>query len=545
MIEHTSVNPNKALHIGHLRNAVLGDSLRRFFESIGYRTVVLNYIDDTGSQVADIILGFYLLKIPEDPKKFDLDTSVKNIVEFLKKENLYKEGIENEIRRIFLDRMSSLKSLYGYEIPEKFDQYCGDFVYYVVNKLYEVIPELEKYKNNITKMIEENEDMYDYLKRIVYSVLKDQLKTLFTFDIYYDYLIKESDVLRFKLWDDAFEILKERNIIKFEEEGEKKGCWIIDLSNWKEFEGYSDKKKVLIRSDGTTVYLAKDIAFAFWKLGIIDKDFRYSLFLIQPNGKELLITEKYGNIQKKIYGDISINVIGSEQSYLQLIIKKIVESLNANKEYIHYGYGLVMLSGNTAKIFGISDEIVRMSGRKGVYINADYLYEKVLNVVKEKLKDRNLDEDTLKKIARSIISFEILRYDRNSTMIFDIDRMLSFEEGNALYLMYTYARINSLLKKYGKDIKFEITEINEYERELLKQIFKFRDILKEIEKNLEINKLIDYTVNLCKKYNEFYQNVPILPEVDKYPHRIYLSFLTKQILEFIFKIIKIDLIERI
>jgi len=209
-LEHTSANPNKALHIGHLRNSIIGDSLYRLFKTLNYDVYVINYIDDTGVQVGDNIVGIYYLKIPEEPKDFNLEKVINNIKEFLIKENLYKEEYEEKIRKIFLERMNILKSLYGYEIPEKIDHYYGDFVYVIVNKLYEIIPELEKYKYNIIKMIEEgNNEVYYLSKRISERILFEQLNTLWRFNIYFNIIIRESDILKYKLFDSALKILEE------------------------------------------------------------------------------------------------------------------------------------------------------------------------------------------------------------------------------------------------------------------------------------------------------------------------------------------------
>ncbi|MEM4757534.1 MAG: arginine--tRNA ligase [Nanopusillaceae archaeon] len=555
IIEHTSVNPNKALHIGHLRNAILGDSLNRLLSFLGNKVTILNYIDDTGSQVADIVVGFYYLGFSQNPDEFN----EKNLIENLKK--YVKNLKEEEIIEIIKSRKNSLKNLYGYEIPKKFDHYCGDFVYVIINKLYEKFPEIEKLKKEVLKKIEEgNNEIYFFSQNITRKIILDQLKTLWNFDIYYDLLNKESDIIKQGFWDKVFSILKEKNIIRFESEGDKKGTWIIDLSRWKEFDGYEDKKKVLVRSDGTTVYLAKDIAYAFWKLNIIQSDFKYSVFSIQPNGKILYETSPNGEIDNFKFNDcdVSINVIGAEQSYLQLIIKKIIEDMYPNKTYIHYKYNLVMLSKDTARIFGIDNEkkLFKMSGRKGIFINADNLLEKTKEFTYKKLIERGFNEEEAKKlafyIARSTICFEILKYDTNSIVAFDINRMTNIEEGNALYLMYTYARILSLIEKSGIDEKeieklnkFSIDNLNEYEKRLILKLFLFKDIILETYKSLEINKLAKYAVDLAKIFNEFYQNVPIIPEISNKPYRLFLVFLTKKILENLFYILKIDTVRKI
>jgi arginyl-tRNA synthetase len=542
-LEHTSANPNKALHIGHIRNSILGDSLYRLLSLLGYDVITLNYIDDTGAQVADNILGIYLLKIPKDPKEFNLENVIKNIKEFLIKEGLYKEEYEEKIKNIFLERMRALKELYEYEIPEKLDHYFGDFIYVIVNKLYEIVSGLENYKYKIIKLIEEgNNELYYLSKEISDKILLEQLKTLWNFDIYFDLIIRESDILRYSLFDQALNILFEKEIAKrINENG--KFYVALDLKKWPDIaKAYSSEEKVLIRSNGTTTYIAKDIAYAMWKLGIMKSNIKFKENILQPNDKYILEIDKNGNIEIEPC-DISINVIGSEQTHNQMMVKRVIEEVDKNKKYIHYGYGLVMLHKNTAKIFGIEEDIVKMSGRKGIYINVDDLYNRLYNICFEKFNDKEIAE----KLSKGFISLEMLKYDRNSIIKFDINKMLNIEEGNAIYFLYTYARINSLLEKANWEIpkEFEINELNKYEEKLILKLFEFKDILLEIEKNLELNRLYKYLIELVKVFNEFYQNVPILNYKDKCPHRLFLVYLTKEVLEKIFYILKIEPVKRI
>jgi Arginyl-tRNA synthetase len=199
------------------------------------------------------------------------------------------------------------------------------------------------------------------------------------------------------------------------------------------------------------------------------------------------------------------------------------------------------LHRNTAKIFGINEDI-KMSGRRGLYINVDDLYEKLYNIAYDKFKDK----ETSERIVKSFISLEMLKYDRNTTILFDIDKMLNLEEGNAIYFLYTYARIKSLLNKVDKiPEEFEINELNKYEEKLIINLFKFKDIIYNIEKSLELNHLYRYLIDLVRSFNEFYQNVPILNYKDKYPHRLFLVYLTKEILDKIFYILKIEPVESI
>jgi len=215
-----------------------------------------------------------------------------------------------------------------------------------------------------------------------------------------------------------------------------------------------------------------------------------------------------------------------EQMHNQLMVKRVIEEIDRNSKYIYYGYGLVRLHRNTAKIFGINEDI-KMSGRRGLYINVDDLYEKLYNIAYDKFKDK----ETSERIVKSFISLEMLKYDRNTIILFDIDKMLNLEEGNAIYFLYTYARIKSLLNKVDKiPEEFEINELNKYEEKLIINLFKFKDIIYDIEKSLELNHLYRYLIDLVRSFNEFYQNVPILNYKDKYPHRLFLVYLTKKYL---------------
>ncbi len=560
LIEYVSVNPNKALHIGHFRNAILGDALKRLFKLLGYKIEALNYIDDTGSQIADVLVGIYYLGFPEDPIKFDENT-LKEIVNHARGNGINIEM--NKLKDIVEDRKRVLKMLYGYDIPSKFDHYCGDFIYVVVNRLYKEYPELETLRYKVIKDIEDRKDpIFSLMTKVVDKVLKAQLETLWKFDIYFDLLNFESDIIHFGLWDKTFKLLKDKGIIEYITKGDKKDCWIIDLSKYEEFKGLSDPKKVLVRSNGTTVYLAKDIAYAFWKLGLVDRDFKYSKYLDQPNNEELWRTDINGIENPKGFGhaDVSINVIGAEQKLLQQIISKIVSEVSNNKkEYIHYAYGLVMLSSDTAKLFGIQSDkkIVRMSGRKGIYLNVDNLLNKAIEICRKKIieRDPEISGESLNelafKMARSMLSYEMLKHSPNKEIIFDLERALELQGNTSVYLQYTYARINSIIRKAkisstNPDDWLKInSNLTGEEIKLIRKLFEFKDIIKEVERSLSINKLADYAIDLASTFNEFYQKVPVIKELEEKPHRMAIVLITKKILEKIFYVLKIDAVERI
>ncbi len=554
IVEHTSVNPNKALHIGHLRNAVLGDTLVRLLRFYGYNVQVLNYIDDTGSQVADTVLGFYFLGFPEDPKEFDLDKWLERLKEFLKRLNYSEEKIKEiieKVRELVNERMEGFKKIYGEYKSIRFDIYAGDFVYVIVNKLYELVPELKEFQKKIIKEIEEGKGkIYEYTMKFTRKILELQLDTLWKFEIYYDLLNKESDILHFGFWDYAFKVLKERGFVIYITEGDLKGTWSLDLEKigLKELGKY----KVLVRSDGTTVYLAKDIGYAFWKHGLIDKDFKYREFCVQPNNEVLWETSKDGIKNPKDFGnaDISINVIGMEQKYLQKIVEKLIETFtNGKKKYIYYGYGLVMLSSETAKLLGFEAEskVVKMSGRKGLVINVEILLERLKEKIFEILKERGNPDKTLAfKIARSTLRYEMLKVSPDKVIVFDVKKALDLEEDTAIYLMYTYARAINILKKIEKVPEYkEPLELTREEKELVKLIYEFKMRIQNTAETLKLTILTEYARELALAFNEFYQKVPVIKELEEKPYRYYIVKLFEEVFGKVLEILGIDKVERI
>ena len=331
LVEHTSVNPNKALHVGHLRNVALGDSIARLFRFTNHEVKVLNYVDDSGLQVADVIVGIKYLGFAST------NTS------------------------------------------KKFDHYAGDDIYVAVNKRYESDSSLADKRKSILKGIEErDEDIFPLASEITNKILHEQLKTCWRFNASYDLLVFESDIIASKLWDDTFSSLKSKGIAKLETEGTFEGCWIVTVKGEKEGED-----KVLVRSDGTATYVAKDIPFAALKTGLVNDKFSYTKYTAEPGGHEVWRTNTHGigdQISPVKWGsDKSITAIGAEQSRLQRVILRVLEQLsdqNLSEKYVHLGYALMILSpetvrsltkGNTPEDSQESEHVqgARMSGRKG------------------------------------------------------------------------------------------------------------------------------------------------------------------------------------
>ncbi len=510
IVEHTSVNPNKAWHVGHARNACLGDALVRLLNFFGNRVIVMNYIDDTGAQVADNLVGILFLGLPKE-----------------------KEGV-------------------------KFDKYQGDEVYTKVNEEYKKNPGLLEKRREILRAIEKGEGEVTKLARmIVNRILDEQLKTAERLNIFYDLLVKESDILKTKLWETSFEILKKIGKVVFETSGKNKGCWV--------FKDKTIGDKILVRSDGTVVYAGKDIAYAMWKHGLVKDTFKYKKRGIQKNGKVLWETT-YVNGEEKHpkFNDsrISINVIDIRQSFEQDVVRKSVEIigklLGKEANYIHYAYEVVALTPETVKKLGkIPPEgvkVVHMSGRKGIYINVDDLLDKLKEVLWKEVKKRNPSlpdekiEEISEKLAVSVLKFELLKYNPKKMIIFDLDSVLKVEEGNGIYVMYSYARACGILRKVSESIKFEFpTETSEEERKLAKKLLEFPTALRLSRKKLAPNLIAEYLTKLCTSFNRFYEKCSVVQEKDE-KKKLFRVFLTKKFEETVkigLELLGIEALERV
>ncbi|MEM0480971.1 MAG: arginine--tRNA ligase [Candidatus Aenigmatarchaeota archaeon] len=474
LVEHTSANPNKALHIGHIRNACLGDSIYRFLKAFENEVYSASYIDDTGAQMAELLLAF-------------------------------------------------LKLNYPLETDEKFDVYCSK-VYSEVNKELEKNKELEEEKQKIIKELENVEsEVFKFNENLVKRILKEQLKTLEFLKIKFDFLNKESDIISFELIEPTINFLKEKGIAYYSKE--KENCLVVKEQN---------TELVLVRSNNTYTYLAKDIAYAFWKHKIINKNFLFEKF------NDTFITSRNGiKIENFENFDFSVNVIGREQALNQLFIQKLLESFG--KKYVYYPYGLVFLSGKTAKLFNKEAKMLKMSGRKGIVVLADELINKFKEVVSQSFKE-NVDE-----IVRSCIRYEMLKLDKDKDMLFDFEEALDIKGNSAVYLLYSYARINSIINKAEKiDSMFEEYELEKEEIEVLKRVFYLDIVLLRTLRDLKINRLCSYIFELSQALNLFYEKCRVLDEVEnKKVFRLNLLFLLKRIYDFIFDIIGIEKINKI
>ncbi|MGI0084110.1 MAG: arginine--tRNA ligase, partial [Nitrososphaerales archaeon] len=490
LIEHTSVNPNKALHVGHLRNVAVGDCLARLFSFTSYDTHVLNYIDDSGLQVADIIVGLLHLGFSEDAPS-----------------------------------------------GQKYDHYTGDSVYVAVNRKYEEEPGLKAKQSQVLKAIEDHDEkIFPLASRVTEKILGEQLKTCWRFGAFYNMLVYESDIIATKLWQTLFEELKRKQIARLETEGKLAGCWIVSVEG--EAEG---EDKVLVRSDGTATYVAKDMPFAALKTGLIPDAFSYRKYGVQPNGKELWRTSSASGESKLSpvpWGaDKSFTVIDTRQSRLQRIILRILEQTaetDLSERYVHVDYSIISLSPRTAATLSkissgenvsTSESVVTMSGRRGTYINADDALDLVKAKALQETKKRNpevKDEKWLdvvsEKLAISATRFGLLKQDLDKMIIFDLDDSLKLVGETGPYLLYTYARAASILSKTGSAPKEEIPGDllkSDSEIELLKVTSMFDIAIEKAVRMLAPKWLARYSYELCEAFNKFYEVNRVLQEPDE------------------------------
>ena len=471
VVEHTSVNPNKALHIGHIRNVVLGDVVARILKKVNYDVKVLNYIDDSGLQVADIIVGFKFGGLSDVPP----------------------EG-------------------------KKFDHYCGDDIYVKITESYESDKSLEEKRHKVLQEIEnEDSEISKYAKKITRRVLDEQLKTVWELGVYYDCLNFESQIIHSKLWDIIFEKLKSDNLIRLESSSNNAGCWVIPA------DGEDDK--ILVRSNGVATYIAKDIPYAAWKLGLVDDPFKYKIHSTQNNNQPLYETTLDPLVQHEdskidFFGDKVITVIDNRQKRLQNIVTNLMSKFKDAGAYIHLGYESVTLSDDTVKALGLSSDgkSTQMSGRKGLYINADLVVENLKKKVFQESQKRNddLGKETLEQIAEDVaigtIRYEMIKPDLDKIITFDINNSLKLEGDTCSYIQYSYARATRILEKSGIDPNFDTDFANlksQYETDLLKRIAMFDIYVNDAANNLSPKIIAKYCYLLSTTFSSFYEHVQV------------------------------------
>ena len=469
IVEHTSVNPNKALHIGHLRNVTIGDAISRILSKVNHDVKILNYIDDSGLQVADLIAGFKFGGFSETPPA-----------------------------------------------GEKFANYCGDTVYVKITAKYESDKELESRRSEILKELEDpTSETAKFGKMITRKILSDQLDTVWNLGVSYDCLNFESDILYSKLWEKVFERMKSENLIRLEDEGDNAGCWILPIEN--------EDDKILVRSNGAATYVAKDIPYAAWKLGVLNDPFNYAKYTTQSNGKVLYETTlDEAQIPKQSFAaNKVITIIDNRQANLQKIVTNIMSKFNPESSYVHLGYEAVTLSSETAKLLGSKTDgrEVQMSGRKGLYINADEIIEKLEKRIYLESKERNasIDDASLNEIAHNVangtIRYELIKPDLDKIITFDINTSLKLEGDTCSYIQYSCVRAARILEKSDKKPDFNalFDQLNtEHDLNLIKQIGMFEIFVNDAAKNYSPKVIARYCYGLAVTFSSFYEHVKVL-----------------------------------
>ncbi len=496
VVEHTNINPNKAAHIGHLRNAVLGDVLGRLLRRLGHPVEIQNYIDDTGVQLADVVVGF-----------------------------------------VDLEHMSRADIA---ALPEPFDYYCWD-LYSAVGRWYEEDEGHKAVRRTTLHALEEDEGERAEIGRLVARrVVSRHLATMARLGVEYDLLTHERHILGLDFFSQAFERLKESGAVHLEEEGKNAGCWVMPLAQAEEFAGLEDADKVIVRSDGTVTYVGKDIAYQLWKFGLLGRDFAYRYWM----EKGVWETALEGADSHPAFGGAGrvINVIDARQSYLQRIVRAGLQALGHEEEAersVHFAYEMVSLSPATARHFGFlgddegegEERSLEMSGRKGIGVKADDLLDLLESKARQEIESRNreIEGDELDRlvtqIATAALRLFMVKATTTRVIAFDLDEALSFEGESGPYVQYSAVRIDNIGRKlaeagmassidgetaagldpalYGDDLW-----------DLAWAVAQIEETMVKAAETLELSLVARLALDLATRFNKLYNVHPILKEPD-------------------------------
>src|SRR5579863_2558492 len=511
IVEHTNINPNKAAHIGHLRNAILGDTFVRMLRSTARTVEVQNYIDNTGVQVADVVVGFL------HPEIFPQATAK----------------------------------------TEPFDYLCWD-LYAAVSAYYDQHKEALEWRRNALHAIESGQGpvarkAQEVSDRIVHA----HLATMWRLNVTYDVLPRESEILHLKFWATAFELLRQRKAIYLETEGKNKGCWVMPGAAFREGqESEEEDSKVIVRSNGTVTYVGKDIAYQIWKFGLLGKDFHYLKWHTYPNGHVAwsTTTEPQDDLQHFGRGVKVYNVIDSRQSYLQDVVVAGLRALGFERQAeasIHFSYEMVALTPRTCVDLGIQlseddkkKTYVEVSGRKGLGVKADDLIDKLIEKALDEVDSRHPEApaEERRRIASEIavgaLRYFMLKFTRNSVIAFDFQEALSFEGETGPYVQYAAVRARNIFRK----LEERGEAIPEFAAELTREAMARQLAAEECWQILLIASKADsaiqravisgepahvarYAFQLAQAYNNFYHGYPVLAEESR-EKRTFLLWMT-------------------
>ncbi|HEY9126803.1 MAG TPA: arginine--tRNA ligase [Acidobacteriaceae bacterium] len=450
LVEHTSINPNKAAHVGHLRNAILGDTFVRILRANGQKVDVQNYIDNTGVQVADVVVGFTQLE-------------GKSLAEV---RELIAASADASLRE------------------KRFDYLCWD-VYARTSQWYESGSEEENKQRKALRYatlhaIEEGGNETAAIGELISTaVLRMHLETMLRLGIEYDFLPRESEILHLKFWDLAFELLKKSGVLYFETEGKNKGCWVMTRPDSKAVEGETDEDaKVIVRSNGTVTYVGKDIAYHLWKFGLLGRDFAYKPFFDYAKHTCWISTMDGVEPHPHFGGAQAIyNVIDSRQSDPQANVIQALRGMGHIAEadrYTHFSYEMVALTPRCAVDLGytVAEEdlarpYIEVSGRKGFGVKADDLIDKLIAATRAEVDNRQPErsEAERQKIAEQVaigaLRYFMLKFTRGTVIAFDFKDALSFEGETGPYALYAAVRIRNIFRKAGTTAEAELAGLVE------------------------------------------------------------------------------------
>jgi arginyl-tRNA synthetase len=518
LVEHTSINPNKAAHIGHLRNAILGDTFVRLLQFARREVDVQNYIDNTGVQVADVVVGFLHL------------------------EKKSRAEIEQLARQ------------------PRFDYYCWD-LYARVSQWYEQSVENKKVRLHALLEIEQGGNETAAVAELISTaVLRRHLETMDRLDIEYDFLPRESEILRLHFWDAAFGKLKEAGVLSYETEGKNKGCWVMRRAGTSKalttegtggIEAITEEdQKVIVRSNGTVGYVGKDIAYHMWKFGLLGKDFGYQKFYLYPNGHQCWISAEQGETEHPHFGDVAeiYNVIDARQAEAQSTVIEALRELGHNDKadhYTHFSYEMVALTPRCAAELGYElseDEKARsyieVSGRKGFGVKADDLLDALIASANKEVDSRHAElpaaerRNIAEQIAIGALRYFMLKYTKPSVIAFDFKEALSFEGETGPYAQYAVVRATNIFRKGGFDAETLAGNVASYvSTESLQRFLSGPDADELWELWLAASKtayVVDQSIattepaylarhvfQLAQLFNTFYHRYPILSEEDE------------------------------
>jgi len=550
IVEHTNINPNKAAHIGHLRNAVLGDTLVRNFRRLGRRVEVQNYLDDTGVQVADVVVG---LTHPGE---------------------MLEPGRAKELAA----RIREILDAFPDDAPGVAPRELGDLaweLYALVGKSYAADPALDERRRDTLHAVEtaalggppgddEKGAVARLAARLAEAVVRCHLLTMGRIGVAYDLLPRESDILGRRFWATAFDLLKKVGAAQLETEGKNAGCWVMRLEGAAEFEGMEDADKVLVRSNGTVTYTGKDVAYQLWKLGLLPADFEYEpVPYVDPFGQpEFHASDGASTLYRTRHdetgadptargrfghGETVINVIDVRQSYLQKVVKEAVRRAgfaDAAERSIHFAYEMVALTPVSAEAMGVelSDEdrgraYVEMSGRKGLGVKADDLLDQLADKARLQIAARSAGEAPdlarIEAIAVGALRVYMTRYSRNKVIAFDFDEALAFEGDTGPYLQYAAVRAAGIFRKLEEQglpgrldareaatvASLDAAYLDDGLWDVVRTCGRTPETFEKVAETLEVSLLVRHALAVAASFHHLYHTHPILQAPDEASRR--------------------------